>query len=61
MIHRERDRFKVFLPKRFNIKFTDKRIKYVNKNTLHVEYLGGAYNDLEFTKRKGRGLPVLIG
>ena len=57
----EGDRFKVFLPKRFNNKFTDKRIKYVNKNTLHLEYLGGYYNDLEFAKRKGRGQPVLIG
>ena len=38
----EGDRFKVFLPKRFNIKFTDKPIKYVNKNTLHLKYLGGA-------------------
>ena len=58
----EGDRFKVFLPKRFNIKFTDKRIKYVNKNTLHLKYLGGDYNDLEFRKDclAGRGLKVVV-
>ena len=65
-LHEGDDRFKVFLPKRYNSKLTDKHIKYANTNTLCLKYLGGEFNDLEFTKRKvdclqGRGLPVLIG
>ena len=65
-LHEGDDRFKVILPKRYNSKLTDKHIKYANTNTLCLKYLGGEFNDLEFTKRKvaslqGRGLPVFIG
>ena len=46
----EGERFKVFLPKRFNATFTGKHIKYVNKNTLLLKYLGGEFRNLEFSK-----------
>jgi hypothetical protein len=42
------DRFKVFLPKRYTIKFSNKDIAYMNENKFHLKYLGGKYNDLEF-------------
>ena len=44
----EDERFKVFLPKRFNTKLTDEDLEYMNNETFYMKYLGGKYHDLEF-------------
>ena len=44
----EDERFKVFLPKRFNTKLTDEYLEYMNNETFYMKYLGGKYHDLEF-------------
>jgi hypothetical protein len=41
-------RFKVFLPKRYTTKFTDRCIENVNEMTIQLKYIGGKYNELEF-------------